>query len=512
MDRPGIYRQKSPVWEPIVRYSGQTACVLAVSRGSFGDLRPTPGRGAGRAFAPAPVYPRNEVFRLPGGSVVLPGGSVVEGRRPNPGPDRVEHYVREGRSARYMSMTVASSTPSHDVLRVMHVVFAFHPGGMELGVLKLVNGLDPRHVLSSVCSTRSARELAPLLAPHVPLFELHRRDGNDPRLVCDLYRLFRRERPHIVHTHAWGTLLEGLIAARFAGVPIVVHGEHGTLQLRRRQRVFQRYAWSRVDRVLSVSTRLAERMAHEIAFPPDRIQTIHNGVELSRFQARVTREDARRELGLPVDRPIVGAVGRLVPVKDHASLLEAIALLAREGLRPVAVIAGDGPLRDATRQRASALGIDADVRLLGHRTDIATVLAALDVFALTSRSEGLNNTILEAMAAGLPVVATRVGGADEMVIDRVTGLLVPAESPEKIAGALRRLLTDAPMRSAMGRASRARAETDFDLSKTVLKYERMYTELAQRSGCVTVPLHVDPVIEPGSPTARAWTGRTSWPS
>jgi sugar transferase (PEP-CTERM/EpsH1 system associated) len=397
-----------------------------------------------------------------------------------------------------MSMTTSSST-SHEVLRVMHVVFAFHPGGMELGVLKLVNGLDPRRVRSSVCSTKPSRELAPLLAPHVPLFELRRRDGNDLRLVWKLYRLFRRERPHVVHTHAWGTLLEGLIAARLAGVPIVVHGEHGTLQLRRRQRLFQRYAWSRVDRVLSVSTRLAERMAHEIAFPPDRIQTIHNGVELSRFQARVTREDARRELGLPVDRPIVGAVGRLVPVKDHGSLLEAIALLAREGLRPMAVIAGDGPLRDATQQRASALGVDADVRLLGHRTDIATVLAALDVFALTSRSEGLNNTILEAMAAGLPVVATRVGGADEMVVDGVTGLLVPPESPTKLAEALRRLLTDASMKSSMGQAGRTRAETDFDLARTVLKYERFYTELACESGCIAAPLQRSLNTAAGSP-------------
>lgn len=166
----------------------------------------------------------------------------------------------------------------------------------------------------------------------------------------------------------------------------------------------------------------------------------------------------------------------------------------------MAVIAGDGPLRDATQQRASALGIDADVRLLGHRTDIATVLAALDVFALTSRSEGLNNTILEAMAAGLPVVATRVGGADEMVVDGVTGLLVPPESPEKLAGALRRLLTDASMKSSMGKAGRTRAEMDFDLARTVLKYERLYTELARESGCIAAPLHSS--LHPASGSSR----------
>ena len=380
----------------------------------------------------------------------------------------------------------------------MHVVFAFHPGGMELGVLKLVNGLDPRRIQSSICSTRPGGGLAPLLAPHVPLFELRRRDGNDPRLVWEMYRLFRRERPHIVHTHAWGTLIEGLIAARMAAVPIVVHGEHGTLQLRWRQRLFQRYAWSHVDRLLSVSTRLAERMAHQVAFPPDRIQTIHNGVELSRFQRRITPDEARRELGLPASTPVVGAVGRLVPVKDHVSLVEAVAMLGRNGLQAILVIAGEGPERETIRGRASALGIEHQVRLLGHRTDIQTVFAALDVFVLSSQSEGLNNTILEAMAAGLPVVATRVGGADEMVIDGVTGLLVPPGSPEKIAEALSRLLSDASARLAMGQAGRARAETEFDLGRTLLKYEHMYIKLAREAGCITTPLHTSLRPAPGS--------------
>ena len=385
-------------------------------------------------------------------------------------------------------MTTSSSTPSRDVLRVMHVVFTFHPGGMELGVLKLVNGLDRRRIQSAICSTRPGGGLAPLLASHVPLFELRRREGNDLRLVWEMCRLFRRERPHIVHTHAWGTLLEGLIASRLAGVPIVVHGEHGTLQLHRRQRLFQRYAWARVDRLLSVSTRLAERMAHELAFPPDRIQTIHNGVELSRFQGRITREEARRTLALPLDTPVVGAVGRLVPVKDHRCLVEAIAALGRDGLHPMIVIAGEGPERHAIQERAAALGIEGQLRLLGHRDDVDTVLAALDVFVLPSRSEGLNNTILEAMAAGLPVVATRVGGADEMVIDGGTGLLVAPGSPEKIGDAVKSLLSNLPLKVAMGKAGRTRAETDFDLNRTVLKYERMYTDLARESGCISAPL------------------------
>ena len=351
-----------------------------------------------------------------------------------------------------------------------------------MGVLKLVNGLDPGRIHSTVCSTQRAKTLAPLLSSSVNFVEFERRDGNNPKLIWDLYRLFRRERPHIVHTHAWGTLLEGLIAARLARVPIVVHGEHGTLQLHPRQRLCQRLAWSRVDRLLSVSSRLAERMARDVKFPLSSIQTIRNGVDLARFAGLPDRAAARRALGLPADSIVVGAVGRLVPVKDHAGLLEAIAVLGRTGLRPLVVIAGDGPLRGELDDRATALGISNQVRLLGHRQDIETVLAAFDVFTLPSRSEGLSNTILEAMAAGLPVVATQVGGADEMVEDEKTGVLIPPSSPQALAAALRRMLSDPARRETMGRAGRARVEREFALARTLRAYEELYIELARKHG------------------------------
>ena len=150
-------------------------------------------------------------------------------------------------------------------VHVMHIVYTLRTGGMEMGVVKLVNGLNAARVRSSICSTTPAgTEIKALVQPSVPIFELSRRAGTDLRFVRDLYRLLKRERPDVVHTHAWGTLLEGLIAARAAGVPIVVHGEHGTLQLRGYQRRLQRVAWSAADRVLSVSSKLAERMSAAI--------------------------------------------------------------------------------------------------------------------------------------------------------------------------------------------------------------------------------------------------------
>jgi sugar transferase (PEP-CTERM/EpsH1 system associated) len=348
---------------------------------------------------------------------------------------------------------------------------------MEHGVLKLVNGLDPRGVSSAICSTAPADPaMVRLVGADVRLFQLDRRPGNDPALVWRLYRLFRRERPHIVHTHAWGTLLEGWAAARLARVPVLVHGEHGTLQLRQRQVWAQRWGWRQADRLLSVSSRLAERMAREIGFPQDRITVIRNGVDVARFSPVEPgpRLAARRSLGLG-DGVLVGTVGRLVDVKNQEGLLVAIAELRRAGLDVSGAIVGDGPLRGHLEERIAALGLVGSVRLLGHRQDIETVYAAFDVFCLPSKSEGMSNTILEAMASGLPVVATRVGGADELVLHDQTGLLVPGDSGRALVAALAELVREPARRAAFGREGRRRAVAEFSLDRMLGNYLDFYT-------------------------------------
>lgn len=362
----------------------------------------------------------------------------------------------------------------------MHVMHELRFGGMELGVVKLVNAMDRSRIANSICSCRPATSAKARLASDIPLYELKRRDGNDPLLIGRLARLMRQVRPHVVHTHAWGTLCEGLIAARLARVPIVVHGEHGTLNTRPRNRAVQRWAWGRTDQVLSVSSMLAERMAREIGFPLEKILTIRNGVDLTRF-GTADRHEARRAFGLEGDEIVVGTVGRLVPVKNQAMLIDAIDRLRQTGTRVTALIAGEGPLRQDLERQIAAAGLD-NVRLLGERTDVERVFAAFDVFVLTSVSEGLSNTIQEAMASGLPVVATRVGGAEELVDEPRTGLLVPSQAPDALAAALVSLVQDPARRAAMGRAGRERAMREFTLARMVGDYERLYLTLAARRG------------------------------
>jgi len=373
---------------------------------------------------------------------------------------------------------ISRPSATRSPIRVLHVMYALQPGGMEFGVVKLANGLDATRVQSSICSTApSIGDMKSFVSKSVPVFELERRRGNDPALVWRLFRLFRRERPHIVHTHAWGTLVEGLLAARMARVPFVVHGEHGTLQLRGYQLTIQRLAWRRATQVLSVSRKLAERMSTTTGFEADRILTIQNGVDFSRFSPAL-RAAARAELGLAAGTVAIGTAGRLVPVKDHANLIDALAIARDRGIAFTALIAGEGPLRTSLESRIASRGLTAHVRLLGQRHDMERIFAALDVFVLSSTSEGMSNTILESMASGAPTVATRVGGAEELVDDGRTGLLVPPSDPEALGAALIRIASDASERRAMGIAARERAESEFSLERMLRNYEALYLALA----------------------------------
>jgi glycosyltransferase involved in cell wall biosynthesis len=242
-----------------------------------------------------------------------------------------------------------------------------------------------------------------------------------------------------------------------------------------------------------VSSRLAETMARTTGFPADGIRVIRNGVDLSRFTS-ADRTEARRLLNLAPGEIAIGTAGRLVPVKDQALLLQALAILARRGAQFTGVIAGDGPLRAQLESQAAALGIAARVKFLGHRPDVERVYAALDLFVLSSKSEGLSNTILEAMASGRPVVATRVGGADELIEEDTTGVTVPPSRPEDLAAAIERFLRDPALLASMGAAARERALTRFALERMVREYTSVYCEL----GGIASPAAPERAIEKGA--------------
>ena len=362
---------------------------------------------------------------------------------------------------------------------VAHVIHSLDTGGLENGVVNLVNAAAPdlRHVI--VCMT-AAGAMRERLTPAVEVFSLGKRPGQDVGAVARLVRLLRRVRPAIVHSRNWAAF-DAVPAARLAGAPVVVHGEHGRDiadphgRNARRNRL-RRVLSPLITRFVTVSHDLARWLVEDVRLPARKVLTIPNGVALERF-AGTGLPEARRRLGLPADVPIVGTVGRLDPVKDQAGLVRSFAAVRSAHPDALLLVAGEGPCRADLARLIEELGVGRQVRLLGDRPDVPTVLGALDLFVLPSIAEGMSNTVLEAMAAGLPVVATRVGGNGEMVEDGVTGRLVRPQDPDGLAAVIAAYLEDPHLRATQGKAGRQRAAEHFSLDRMCAAYTDLYRRL-----------------------------------
>ena len=364
---------------------------------------------------------------------------------------------------------------------IAHVIPTLRVAGLENVVARLTDQLRAglRHVVVTPAGDGPMRARFPEDVPVIAMAEQHRPDRwNALRMA----RLFRSLRPDIVHSRNW-SCVDAIIGARLAGVPIVIHSEHGREASdpegrNRTRRIGRRLLAPMVSQFVTVSRDLARWLIEDIGVPGRKVLSICNGVDTRRFVPG-ERRAARAALGLGSEHVVIGTVGRLDPVKDQAGLLKAFSQLA-EDPRALLLIVGDGPCRKDLEATVDALGLGRRVRLLGERNDVAAVLSAMDVFVLCSVGEGMSNTILEAMATGLPVVATRVGGNPELVTDGNTGFLVEARSPDALAASLRRYLEDPTLLAEHGRAARDHIEAEFSLERMVGGYERLYRRLLEQ--------------------------------
>ena len=367
---------------------------------------------------------------------------------------------------------------------VLHVVYRFDVGGLENGIVNLLNHMPRstyRHVVVALTEVTEFRRR--VLRDDVEFIAMHKPPGHGVWLYPALFRLFRALKPAVVHSRNLAAL-ETVIPAWLAGVPMRVHGEHGrdVDDLHGNSR---RYQWMRrlyrpfVNHYCALSSELGNYLVDKVNVPPARITQIYNGVDSERFQ----RGDKGRLPidGCPFGRPehwLVGTVGRMQSVKNQVSLAHAfvraleIDPTLRTRLRLVMV--GDGPLRSECQAILATAGVSELAWLPGERHDVANIMRGLDCFVLPSLAEGVSNTILEAMASGLPVIATNVGGNAELVSHGLTGELVSAANPEALAESLLKLVRDPTMALAMGRAGRASAEARFSMQSMVSAYSGIY--------------------------------------
>lgn len=373
---------------------------------------------------------------------------------------------------------------------VLHVITRLDRGGSAEVVLDLVRMLaaDGYRVGIVTGLTEDPQEDLDTYSHRygVPVFRaprLLRRISpvNDLAVFFRIRSLIRRFRPDIVHTHTSKAGIIGRFAAWSAGVPRIVHTPHG--------HIFYGYFDSRVTRLFIIAERIAARVTDRIVTltrkgledhlavgigEPGRFTVIPSGTGVARFTG-ADGSAVRAEIGCG-SGTVVGWAGRLAPVKDCATFLRAAAVVAAKHPDLCVLVAGDGEERKHLLTLAEELGIGRNVRFIGDRRDMPQVLAAMDVFVLSSRNEGFGRVIVEAMAAGTPVVSTAVGGVIEVIEDGVSGVLVPPGNPGRMAGAVLALLADPPARARFRENGLERAKR-FDTRVMVDAYERLYTEV-----------------------------------
>lgn len=369
---------------------------------------------------------------------------------------------------------------------VAHVVYCFDVGGLENGVVNLINHMPRgayRHVVISL--TRVTDFRLRIKRDDVEFVALDKPPGHAFWHYPQLYALFRRLRPDIVHTRNLGAL-EVVVPAWAAGVQVRVHGEHGR-DVGDLDGASKKYQWVRrlyrpfVTYYIALSRDLEQYLSHKVGMSMTRIRQIYNGVDAERFKPALTRQ---RIPECPFDDPahwLVGTVGRMQTVKDQMTLARAfiraleLAPELKASLRLVMI--GEGPLRFEAQNLLELAGYGALVWLPGERSDVPEILQGLDCFVLPSLAEGVSNTILEAMASGLPVIATDVGGNRELVEDGVSGALVPAGDAELMAKRMVAYALDQGLARAAGQAGRAIIDQRFSLQAMVAQYQSLYDQL-----------------------------------
>ncbi len=381
------------------------------------------------------------------------------------------------------------AVPATELPLVVHLVYRLDFGGLETVLAECVNGMPAeryRHAI--VCLTDYTEFSKKITQPGVRIHALHKPPGAAPGTHVKLWKLLRAMRPTILHTYNLAAI-EYAATAAMAGVPIRIHAEHGRdlsdpQGKNRKHNLLRRLLIPFIDCFVPVSRDLKQWLTDAIGVPEAKNCLINNGVDTARFQPRSKQPVPAAEAGAPLPAPfIVGTVGRIQDIKNHRGLVQAFIRL-REQLpaqcdRLRLQIIGDGPLMTALKAQVATAGLTEQVWLPGSRTDIACLMQEFSVFVLPSFAEGTPVTLLEAMATGLPVVASAVGGIPDAVVDGRTAILIEATDIEAITAALVRYCTEAGLTEAHGAAGRQHVEKQYSIAAMLSHYTALYDRLCQ---------------------------------
>jgi len=370
----------------------------------------------------------------------------------------------------------------------MQIVLSLAIGGTEKLVHDMVCRVDKQIISPAVCCLDEFGYFGEeLQRAGYPVYSLQRRPGIDWGLIRRLSDIIRQEQIDIINAQQYTPYFYGLMAMLFSKLhlssrsPKLIFTEHGIpypYEKKLKRLIINPVLLLFADEIITISEDTKSNLIEYENYPARRIKVVHNGIDLSRFAQPIDTAAKKQSLGLAPEFQIVGIVARLDPVKNHGMLLRAFKRVLHDIPDTYLLVVGDGPEEQMLKALAGSLGISDKTVFLGARKDVPELLHIFDVFVLPSFSEGMSVTLIEAMGAGIPIVATRVGGTPEVVQDQETGYLVQNDNEQEMAKRLVKLLQDENTRHRMGQASQQRAYDMFSLEKMVNIYTDLYLQVA----------------------------------
>ena len=363
-------------------------------------------------------------------------------------------------------------------IKIMHIVFSLERGGAEKVVFELARRMNSLFKVS-VCSLSGEGIFsAKLKKEGVSVFSFQKKEGIDYSLFFKLAHLLRKEKIDIVHTHDNSTLLYGTLSAKFSGIKSLFHTEHGGIYFEtKKKKMISRWLWQQNKKVICVSENIKKRIKKEAGRSLNgKLEVIFNGVDFERFNIEVDRKKKREELGLKMDDFVICNIGRLSPEKNQEILINCAKFILKRFPESKFLIVGGGSLFEKYREKIRKENLDKYVFLLGEREDIPQILKISDCFVSCSNFESFGLALVEAAGAGLPVVATSVGGVKEILKDVDSCIFISPQAQE-LTKAILKIRENYSFFKKKASSSQIKIKERFDISKMVAKYEKMYLDI-----------------------------------
>ncbi len=366
------------------------------------------------------------------------------------------------------------------MINVLRVVSNLGTGGVQRRLVSLLPYIDNKKFNITVCAFKDGPLKQTLTEVGSKVFIVPRKFKFDPLCIIRLFKIIKSEKIQIVHTHAHKPNTTARIAAILARAPVIIANEHNVDEWKSTfQKLIDCFLSRFTNRIIVVSKGV-QKFCQSTGIPSCKFRLIYNGVEVDKFKNKNFREIKRKELGINENACVVGTVGRIHPQKGHEFLIQVVEKLLVEHQSLIFLIIGEGYLKNEFILKVKSLNLSKNILFLGEREDIPELLSCMDIFVLPSIREGFPNTILEAMASSLPVVATDVGGVRELIIANETGFIVPPADIPALYESLSKLIKDKDLRVQMGNAGFERVK-EFSIEKMAKETEDLYQELIKKN-------------------------------